>query len=141
MVKLPWKKTNARAQQIAAEFERLVALYRAELSNANRNAVARRINRAFTANVNRRRNKATTAKAWSNSGSNSPRSTRIAAVRSPANTWMRNSRNASVNVRYNARLGWPRGWLNVPTNSRHMLSRNLAATRYAPRSTNERIVY
>lgn len=158
-MKLPWKKQNARAQQVAAEFARLVAMYQSELSEANRNTVARHINRRFMQNVSRRRNKTQVlAKTTGSSPSRSSRSnmsnmsnrssksafsnmsrSRIPSIRR-TNSWMRTD-NAAPNWRYNARKNWHHSPHTTHNNSRHVLSANMSGTRYAARSTNERVVY
>lgn len=148
-MKLPtWKKSaNARAQQIANDFDKLVRMYEYELSNASKNMVARRISSAFTTNVARRKNRLTKQNnrailaqygVSNNQRRNQRRLTKVRPTSWPPSTNGSGSTSGRSNTSAsNYRSNYTSNYKPQNRPKGYNAMRN---TRYATRSTNERRV-
>lgn len=118
-------KKSDTTTKLAAEFAKLVREYE-KLPNASRNLVARYLPNAFTNNVGRRKNRQRGNKALSTSSSTSSRT---------SSAWSNNTIRRPTPNDLTRIFGAPN------TYQRARVPVNTSQTRYAPRSTNNRIVH
>lgn len=147
-MKLPWKKANVSVEEVAEQLARLVQAY-AQLPNASKNVVARRIPSFFPKNLNLRKkriqennNKALLASKYGTSLNNYrrfsqprspllPRTTRTTRTANRANRSNHSNRSNTLSVSIGS----------GGRNSNGSSAPNMSETRYSLRSTNNRIAY
>lgn len=130
-----FKKSNTTTK-LATEFAKLVREYE-KLPNASKNLVARYLPNAFANNIGRRKNRQKGNrgnrgnKALSNRSSTSSRASSLSSAWSSA--WSNNARQPTPN-------DLTRIFGTANTYQRVRVPTNTSQTRYAPRSTDTRIV-